>query len=116
MIEASKMLDGNLLKVLADAKKVGAVDDSGAMLITDFLKNIEGEIKRKRDQATEIIGEIRALSKLSQVWGGVLRSHTRNEIAAQENRVQAEERRETKIEIKKEVKIKKKGKSKTKKK
>lgn len=87
-----KLLNDNLLKVFADAKKVGALDDSGAMLVKDFLRVIEGEIKKKRDMATETIGEIRALSKMSEIWSSILKSHTRIELEAQKNKEEAEQR------------------------
>jgi hypothetical protein len=56
--------DDNFLKIIADAKKLGVMDERAEMMVKDFLKTIASEINKKQDNLQALLGEISQLKKM----------------------------------------------------
>ncbi len=78
-------MDINLRKVLADAVKLGVADEKSEMLISDFLKTMDGEILKKETTIQRLVGEITTLKRMSEVWHNLIATHIRMEKRARED-------------------------------
>lgn len=89
-----------LYNVLKEAQEADILNDSGSLVIKDYLAEIESQIKNKEESVFQTIGEIRHMKMTAEILGSIIRRSIRKKEEMEERALKAEEMKSQGVEDK----------------